>query len=49
MIVLPKMRCTCVWAAGVAAQHDDQCAQVYSYPECKSSSVTHGGSKLKLF
>lgn len=35
-IVLPKMHCTCVWAGGIAEQHDDQRALVYSYPECKS-------------
>lgn len=37
LVVPPKMRYTCVWAAGIAEQHDGQRVQVYSYPlDCKS-------------
>lgn len=43
LIVLPKMHCTCVWAAGVAEQHDDQRAhKCVPTPSLKVPSVTVG-------
>lgn len=44
LVVLLKAHCTCVWAAGVAEQHDDQRAhKCIPTPSAKVSSVTAGG------
>lgn len=51
LIVLSKMRCTCMWAEGIAAQHDDQCVhQCILILGVKVSLATHVGSRpLKTF
>ena len=47
LIVLPKMGCSCVWAAGITEQNEDCC--VHSYPACKSTSLTQSTANLSNF